>query len=97
MLESVNCYFFKVNFKNLNFLLVLRYSAVSLKNKEISSVEGIDRILQKKLCHGVDFIKVGCMAQIIEIALLKLGAQRKWRSTPLKRFSKVGCRVQNSL
>ena len=46
---------------------------------------------------GIDFIKVGPMAQIIEIALLKLGARRKAHSTPLKSFSKVGRRVQNSL
>ena len=46
---------------------------------------------------GVDFIKVGGKAQIIEIALLKLGAQRKAHSTPLKSFSKVGRTAQNSL
>ena len=46
---------------------------------------------------GVDFIKVERTAQIIEIALLKLGTRRKARSTPLKSFSKVGRRVQNSL
>ena len=46
---------------------------------------------------GVDFIKVGPMAQIIEIALLKLGAQRKARTKPLKSFSKVGRRAQNGL
>ena len=43
---------------------------------------------------GVDFIKVGRTAQIIEIARLKLGARRKAHSTPLKSFSKVGRRVQ---
>ena len=42
---------------------------------------------------GVDFIKVGRKAQIIEIALLKLGARRKALSTPLKSFSKVGRRA----
>ena len=46
---------------------------------------------------GVDFKKVGRTAQIIEIALLKLCARRKARSMPLKSFSKVGRRVQNSL
>ena len=46
---------------------------------------------------GVDFIKFGCTVQIIEIALLKLGARRRARSTPLKSFSKVGRRAQNSL
>ena len=43
---------------------------------------------------GVDFIKVGRRAQNIEIALSKLGAQRKARSTPLKSFSKVGRTAQ---
>ena len=52
---------------------------------------------QDWLRPGVDFIKVGRTAQIIEIALLKLGARRKARSTPLKSFSKVGRRAQNSL
>ena len=46
---------------------------------------------------GVDFIKVGRTAQIIEIALLKLGAWRKARSTPLKSFSKVGRTARKSL
>ena len=45
----------------------------------------------------VDFIKIGCTAQIKEIALLKLGAQHKSRSLPLKSFSKVKRRAQNSL
>ena len=45
---------------------------------------------------GVDFIKVGRKAQIIEIALSKLGAQRKACPTPLKSFSKVGRRAQKS-
>ena len=45
----------------------------------------------------VDFIKVGRKVQIIEKALLKLDARRKGRSTPLKSFSKVGRRAQNSL
>ena len=49
------------------------------------------------LRSGVDFIKVGRKAQIKEIALLKLGVRRKARSTPLKSFSKVGRRAQNSL
>ena len=48
-------------------------------------------------CSGVDFIKVGRKAQIIEIALSKLGARRKARPTPLKSFSKVGRRARNSL
>ena len=43
---------------------------------------------------GVDFIKVGRKAQIIEIALLKLGARRKARSTPVKSFSKVQRKAQ---
>ena len=47
--------------------------------------------------RGVDFIKAGRMAQIIEMALLKLGPWRKARSTPLKSFSKVGPRAQKSL
>ena len=34
------------------------------------------------------------MAQIIEIALLKLGARRKARSTPVKSFSKVQRKAQ---
>ena len=46
--------------------------------------------------RGVDFIKDGRMAQIIEIALLKLGTWRKVRSTPLRSFSKAGRRAQNS-
>ena len=45
----------------------------------------------------VDFIKVGRKAQIIEIALSKLGARRKARRTPLKSFSKVGRRAQKIL
>ena len=45
-------------------------------------------------CPGVDFIKVGRKAQIIEIDLLKLGARRKARSTPVKSFSKVGRRAK---
>ena len=49
------------------------------------------------LSPGVDFIKVGRKAQFIEIALSKLGARRKARPTPLKSFSKVGRRAQNSL
>ena len=43
---------------------------------------------------GVDFMKVGRKALIIEIALSKLGARRKARPTPLKSFSKVGRRAQ---
>ena len=43
---------------------------------------------------GVDFIKVGRKAQIIEIALSKLWARRKARRTPVKSFSKVGRRAQ---
>ena len=43
---------------------------------------------------GVDFIKVGRKAQIIEIALSKLGAQHKERPTPLKSFSKVWRRAR---
>ena len=43
---------------------------------------------------GVYFIKVGCKAQIIEIALSRLWAWRKARRTPLKSFSKVGRRAQ---
>ena len=43
---------------------------------------------------GVDFIKNGRKAQIIEIALSKLGARRKAGPTPLKSFSKVRRRVQ---
>ena len=39
---------------------------------------------------GVDFLKVGRTAQILEIALLKLGTLCKGRYTPLKSFSKVG-------
>ena len=39
---------------------------------------------------GVDFIKVGRTAQIVEIALLKLGAWRKGCSTPLKASQKLG-------
>ena len=42
----------------------------------------------------VCFIKVGLKAQIIEIALSKLGARRKACRTPVKSFSKVGRRVQ---
>ena len=49
------------------------------------------------LTPRVDFIKVGRTAQIIEIVLSKLGAQLKLRSTPLKSFSKVERRAQNSL
>ena len=47
-----------------------------------------------KSTPGVDFIKVGRKAQIIEIALSKLGARRKARRTPLKSFSKVGRRAR---
>ena len=47
-----------------------------------------------KSTPGVDFIKVGCTAQIIEIALLKLGARRKVRLTPVKSFSEVGRRAR---
>ena len=46
---------------------------------------------------GVDFIIVGRRVQIIEIALIKLGAMRKAHSTPIKSFSKVGRRAQNSI
>ena len=46
---------------------------------------------------GVDLIKVGRTAQIIEITLSKLGALRKACSMPLKSISKVGRRAQNSL
>ena len=42
----------------------------------------------------VDFKKVGCAAQIIEIALIKMGARPKACSTPLKSFSKVGHRCK---
>ena len=42
---------------------------------------------------GVDFIKVWRKAQIIEIALSKLGARRKVHPRPLKSFSKVGHRA----
>ena len=42
------------------------------------------------------FLLLGRTVQIIEIALWKLGARHKARSTPLKSFSKVGRRVQNS-
>ena len=42
----------------------------------------------------VDFIKVGRKAQIMEIALSKLGARRKANPTPLKSFSKVGRRAR---
>ena len=44
--------------------------------------------------QGVDFIKVGRKAQIIEIALSKLGARRKAGRTPVKSFSKVGRRAR---
>ena len=43
---------------------------------------------------GVDFIKVGSKAQIIEIALSKLGMRHKAHPMPLKSFSKVGRRAQ---
>ena len=43
---------------------------------------------------GVDFIKVGRKAPIIEIALSKLGARHKARHTPVKSFSKVERRAQ---
>ena len=43
---------------------------------------------------GVDFIKVGRKAQIIEIALSKLGARRKARRTPVKSFSKLEHRAR---
>ena len=46
---------------------------------------------------GVDFIKVWRTAQIIEIALSKLGTRRKACSTLLKSFSIVGRRAKNSL
>ena len=55
------------------------------------------QIKQRSDQPGVDFIKVGRKAQIIEIDLLKLGARRKARSTPVKSFSKVGRRARNSL
>ena len=50
-----------------------------------------------ELGPGVDFMKVGRKVQIIEIALLKLGARHKARSTPQKSISKVGRSAQNSL
>ena len=51
--------------------------------------------MTRKICApGVDFIKVGRKAQIIEIALSKLRARRKARRTPIKSFSKVGRRAQ---
>ena len=43
---------------------------------------------------GVDFIKVGRKARIIEIALSKLGARRKARRTLVKSFSKSGRRAR---
>ena len=43
------------------------------------------------------FHKSWAHGQIIEIALLKLVAQRKSHSAPLRSFSKVGRRAQNSL
>ena len=58
---------------------------------------GQRRILDIKECllfhpffPGLDFIKVGRTAQIIEIALLKLGAWRKAHSKPLKASQKLG-------
>ena len=57
----------------------------------------LDQLNLFKTTSGVDFIKVGHTAQIIEIALLKLGARGKVHSTPLKSFSKVGSRMQKSL
>ena len=55
------------------------------------------RLKSQPTLPRVYFVKVGRMAQIIEIALLKLGARHKAHSTPLKSFSKVGRRAQNSL
>ena len=51
-------------------------------------------IITIPLNPGVDFIKVGRKAQIIEIALSKLGARRKARRTPVKSFSKLEHRAR---
>ena len=63
----------------------------------IKSYKWEERERREEVHPGVDFIKVGRRTQIIEIALLKLGAQRKALSTPLKSFSEVGSKAQNSL
>ena len=69
----------------------------NLSDKNICKKATAKGNVLEKNSAGVDFIKVGRMAQIIEMALLKLGARRKGHSTPLKSFSKVGRRAQKSI
>ena len=69
--------------------------SIGLKRKLLSTC-GLE-LKQEWSRPGVDFIKVGRKAQIIDIVLWKLGAPRKARSTPQKSFSKVGSRAQEIL